>query len=317
MELHRCFQLDEDDPLVADLGLLGAAAIAYARCGYAVLPLAPGRKPPHKMLGEVGGVHLATADTRTIHGWWRRDRTANVGIACGSPSRLIVFDLDVKNGDGHAEFAQHLGAYIPQELVAATPSGGTHIWLRTPAGLAVRGKQGLFPNVDVKGDGGYVAAWPSTGKVISAGHGDRGAAVDVPYSWAAGCPCTPPDLPDPDKVTEWIGTQPSKDTRRGLSGDEPVDLTALAEEGIPSGSRNVTLYRALCRLYRMHGLSGEAEELATGWLERVMARTERTDFGDREVDAIRGYARSWVAAQEAAGRPGLASWENWRRKHGA
>jgi hypothetical protein len=311
---HRCFEFGPDDPLVADLGPAGAAAIAYARNGYAVLPLAPGRKPPHRMLGEVGGVHLATTDARVISAWWRSDRTANVGVACGSVSRLVVFDLDVKHGDGPAEFREHLGAYIPDDAKVATPSGGLHIWLRTPAGLAVRGKQGLYPNVDVKADGGYVVAAPSIGSVTSAGHGDKGASVDLPYRWVSGCPCSLPALPDAEQLAAWIGAQPGRADRLGLEGAEPIDLDELVADGMASGSRNVTLYRVLCSLYRKYGTGPDAEPVIDYYLERILARTDRTDFGDREVAAIRSYARSFAAAQEEAGRPMMASWLKWRKR---
>lgn len=313
---HRCFQFGEDDPLVADLGPFGAAAIAYARNGYAVLPLAPGRKPPHKMLGPTGGVHLATADARVIAGWWRADKTANVGVACGRVSRLVVFDLDVKHGDGPAEFAEHLGSYIPQDVTAATPSGGQHIWLRLPAGMNFRGKQGLYPNVDVKADGGYVVAAPSLAQVTSAGHGDKAAAVELPYRWRSGCPCRLPELPDAEAVAAWLERQPSSAVRLGLEGAEPVDLEKLVAEGMSSGSRNITLYRTLCSLYRKYGAGPDAEPVIDHYLERIMARTDRTDFGDREVAAIRGYARTFAAAQEEAGRPMMASWLNWRKRWG-
>lgn len=312
---HECFRFGSDDPLVADLGPFGAAAVSYVDNGYAVLPLAPGRKPPHKMLGEVGGVHLASRDRRAVWDWWRRDRTANVGVACGAVSRLIVFDLDVKGGeDGRAAFDEHLGRWIPQECVARTPSGGWHIWLRLPPGLAARGKQGLYPGVDVKADGGYVVAHSSVIPVSSAGHGDKAVSVDLPYTWETGCPCRAPELPDAAAVTEWIGAQPSRATRAGLEGAEPVDLGQLETEGLPMGSRNVGLYRALCKLYRVLGLHDEAEHQIDERLARIMARTDETDFGKREQDAIRGYARAYVAAQEEAGRPLLASFENWRKR---
>lgn len=314
MNGHRCFELPADDPLVADLGPFGAHAVAYARNGYAVLPLAPGRKPPHKMLGERGGVHLATTDVRVISGWWRTDRTANVGVACGRVSRLLVFDLDVKHGDGPAQFAEHLGAHIPQELVAATPSGGQHIWLRLPAGLDCRGKQGLYPDVDVKADGGYVVAAPSLASVTSAGHGDKAASVALPYTWVSGCPCSAPAAPDAEQLAAWIGAQPSSAVRLGLEGAEPIDLDTLVGEGMQSGSRNVTLYRVLCKLYRTYGTGPDAEPVVGEYLDRILARTERTDFGDREVSAIRDYARAFCAAQEDAGRPGMASWLGWRKR---
>jgi hypothetical protein len=308
---HNCFQFADDDPLVFDLGL-GAWALAYADRGYAVLPLAIHAKQPHPMLGGEGGVHHATRDRRLITDWWRRDHFAGIGVATGAVSRLIVFDQDTKGGeDGLANFARELGAWIPQNVVDATPSGGRHAWLRTPAGLAVRGKQGLYPGVDVKGDGGYVVAPPSM--VMRYGierPGERPSdGVPLPYEWERGCPCSLPDMPDAERSCEWIGGQPSQGERAGLEGGLPADPEQHAKDGLPQGARNVTLYRDTCSMYRTYGTGPDGEDQVDRWLPQVLDNTVRAGFGDREVDAIRRWARAYVATQEAAGRELMTGWE--------
>jgi hypothetical protein len=309
---HECFRFSPDDPLVADLGPAGAAAISYVDRGYAVLPLAPGGKRPHSVLGEHGGVYRASTDRRDVVAWWRRHKTANVGVACGQVSRLIVFDLDVKSGeDGPAEFARQLGPWIPQQLVVRTPTGGRHIWLRTPAGLAVPGKQGLLPGVDVKGDGGYVVAAPS---VLAVGGADRpgersGGTVELPYSWESGCPCSPPELPDAEAVCGWAGAQPSRAAGAGLGG-EPADLEKLERDGLENGSRNVSLYKAMCSAYRRYGTGAAGEQTVSGVLERIMAATvSRAGFSDREVAAVRSYARAFAARREDEDRQLASRWK--------
>ena len=75
-----------------------AAALAYARRGWAIHPLRPGDKLP--LLKD--WPHNATTNEQTIAAWWRQWPDANIGLACG-PSRLLVVDLDVKGRvDGRA-----------------------------------------------------------------------------------------------------------------------------------------------------------------------------------------------------------------------
>ena len=80
------------------------AALAYGAAGWPVLPVAgasagecackrscesPGKHPITRH-----GVHDATTDPVLIGEWWHRSPGANVGIATGVASGLVVVDLD-------------------------------------------------------------------------------------------------------------------------------------------------------------------------------------------------------------------------------
>lgn len=289
------------DPLAARYGL-GAAAMRYQQMGYRVLPLARGSKKPHGMLGWQGGVHHATADMAQAGRWWSEDPAAGVGIATGSG--LVVWDLDVKHGeDGPAEFAVALAPWLPagSAPVARTPSGGWHIWMAAPPVHAPDGspwprpvpmRPGLLPGVDVKGDGGYVAAWPS--RVVVAGR--EGEAL-LPYEWASGCPCTLPEVPA--GVLAWLAAAPSTGSRSGgeIGGPAP-DYDAAVQHGLQPGSRNVDLYRLACSEYRRFGLGSEGQAAVAQRIGRVLAATDRRDFGQPEVDRILRSAREFVASRE-------------------
>jgi hypothetical protein len=136
-----------------------ASALDYARRGWQVLPLEPAGKRP---LGALvpHGLKEATTDETTIRQWWTTEPNANVGIATGAVSGLVVIDVDGADG------AQELRELVDQHgrfkaTWARTGSGGWHAYLQYP-GVEVRNSAGkLGPGLDVRGDGGYVVAPPS------------------------------------------------------------------------------------------------------------------------------------------------------------
>src|SRR5437762_216479 len=82
---------DESQPR----GSLSEAALQYARDGWLVFPLF-GKAP----LKGSNGHRDATTDLEKIRAWWRTYPRANIGLATGSLSGLIVLDVDPRHG-GH------------------------------------------------------------------------------------------------------------------------------------------------------------------------------------------------------------------------
>jgi hypothetical protein len=125
------------------------AALAYAQRGWPVHPLRPRSKVPLTQ----HGVHDASCDERVICDWWRGNASANVGIATGESSGLIVLDIDPRSG-GSTD-----GLDVPATLTARTGGGGNHYVYSAPG--ARRGRK-YRPGVDIKADGGYIVAPPSS-----------------------------------------------------------------------------------------------------------------------------------------------------------
>ena len=76
-------------------------------------------------------------------------------IITGKYNGFIVLDVDVKKGDGH----ESLPGDIPDTVTASTRSGGRHYYFKYPKQLNyVPSLTGLFDNVDLRGDGGYVVS---------------------------------------------------------------------------------------------------------------------------------------------------------------
>lgn len=153
--------------------LLGAA-LGYAAEGGAVLPLhtavngqcscrradcsSPAKHPRLRH-----GLHEATTDTDQIRQWWTRWPQANIGVRTGEASNLVVLDVDIRHGGHHtlADLAGRDPAVLDTRLIR-TGGGGWHLYFRHP-GHAVRNSAGLLGSgIDVRGDGGYIVAPPST-----------------------------------------------------------------------------------------------------------------------------------------------------------
>ena len=155
------------------------AALAYAGAGWAVLPLAgadDGRctcrracASPAKHPLSRHGVRDASVDEPQIRRWWLQWPAANVGIATGARSGLVVVDVDLdRGGRASLQVLHDAGRVLPPSRRVSTGGGGFHLYYRQPAGTVVPNTAGRLPNVsallpgiDLRGDGGYVVAPPS------------------------------------------------------------------------------------------------------------------------------------------------------------
>lgn len=291
------FTFRADDPLTNSLGL-GSAALRYAGLGYAVIPLARGGKRPHRMLGDRGGIHLASRDPQVVYNWWRSDIAANIGVATGSVNSLMVIDLDVKGGsNGPMELESFLAAYpltLPYDVVARTPSGGWHLWLRAYGEVPER--PGIRPGVDVKGDGGLVVAPPSL-QVFTPDDRSGGTTgeVTVPYEWVQGCPHAVPDAPP--WSLDWIAhadPAPRENAHASTGDTGKVNVAGAVEHGVAVGSRNREIYRIACRLYREHGTHPDGARIVRETVRSVWERTDQHDFPWREVMVCIESARRFI-----------------------
>lgn len=150
------------------------AALEYASQGLCVIPLhsirngkctcrrSAGCGSPGKHPRTANGVHDASRDRSVIRAWWQRWLDANVGIATGAESGLVVLDIDPRNGgdESFTRLGDMIGA-LPVSVRVRTGGGGFHLYLEHP-NTQVRNRtlDGL-PGIDIKGDGGYVVAPPS------------------------------------------------------------------------------------------------------------------------------------------------------------
>jgi len=287
------------------------AARSYARRGWAVLPLKPRGKEP---LTE-HGVKDATTDLDTIEEWWRRWPKANVGIATGAVSGLVVLDIDPRNGGDEALeglLAQHggwgvptdggypetwtglTGGGYPETWTVLTGGGGQHYYFAIDGPVPSRQ---LAKGVDLKGDGGYVVAPPSV-------HQSGRKYV-------------------PEASTEYLSPAPAPAWLLGAAGARKAPLYQEQDgQAVREGQRNAYLASLAGKLRRM-GLSQagiEAELLAINAaccvpplpeaeVRRIAASIARYEPGrpaEAELSAADGAGEEYFADEQGT----------WRRRRG-
>lgn len=216
------------------------ATIEYSRLGWAVLPLhtpdlqgtcscsagescsSSGKHPRNR-----DGVHGASSEKKKIRQWWAESPDANIGIACG-PSRLLVVDVDPRNG-GDKTFKRLKKQHgFPDTVTAITSGGGRHLYyLDDPkSSRSVTDLTGDSGGVDIKAASGYVVAPSSLHK--SGEH----------YRWAKG---QSPNECDLAQAPEWL-----------LAQVVQASTAEFIDDGGPilDGQRNETLFRLACSLRR-------------------------------------------------------------------
>ncbi len=255
---------------------LGAGALDYAARGLPVFPLKQGTKKPAIPRSNGGHGFLdATCDETTLRTWWeQRFPKANVGLATGKAG-LFVVDVDTGKPEASAEDKRRAFEFVIEHgldgapVIVETPSGGRHYYFRKPSSGAPS-KQDAFglPLVDLRADGGYVVAPPSTT--------DVGA-----YSFA--------DEPDFEALTEPPDSLLALLNGNGRQAAQPVSET------IPQGQRNGTL-TSLAGTMRRRGMGEEAIAAA------LLAENERSCDPALSKTEVRSIARS-VSQYEPAPTP--------------
>jgi putative DNA primase/helicase len=113
------------------------------------------------------GLKDATVDRSQIERWWRHNERvpSNLAIATGMQSKLVVIDVDPRNGGDEtlAALEAELGP-LPRICTVRTGGGGIHIYLRHPCDDRMPSRNGWRKGIDIKADGGYVIAPPSVHK---------------------------------------------------------------------------------------------------------------------------------------------------------
>jgi len=194
----------------------------YASKGWDVFPITPRRKnPPLVKWGDE-----ATTEPGTISRWWNDSPQANIGIATGARSGIIVLDIDPEHGGEESLMALIVqNGPLPETPESLTGSGGRHIVFRHP-GPEIRNSAGkLGPGLDIRGDGGYIVAPPSihpNGKSYEWEISSRPSKINIAPmpGWLVGLLTTPDEgqYQPADTVTGKIVSGSRNDILASLAG---------------------------------------------------------------------------------------------------
>lgn len=166
-----------------------------------------------------------------VRAWWRRHPNANIGMATGKLSGVIVLDCD--SGEARQLCMSMGGLNHTQAIWTGTP-GGCHFWMRHP-GVALPNFVKDIPGTDFRGDGGFVILPPS--------RHHKGAN----YRWVENTRHL-----EPAPVPDWL-LQLFEDKARGASSSsagtwngEPINVDEMLQ-GFDEGNRDNGLFKLACR----------------------------------------------------------------------
>ncbi len=266
--------------------LLGIA-LENAGRGWAVFPLEPlGKRPLGRLAPR--GLHDATCDIDRIQAWWRAEPRANVAVATGAVSGLVVLDVDGLDG-WRALCAiqdQHPTVLAPYQVDTPRPEGA-HRYFVHPGHNVANSAGRLGPGLDVRGDGGYV---------VGAGSRRPGGAWVAVLRWED-CPrvVLPPWLEAKPETPSWKPQPPRLVSGRGYGGAALRSEAQRVRAAVP-GSRNATLNGSAFALGQLVG-AGLLDRSEAAWALADAAQ----GCGLGEAEAVRTI-RSGLAAGEASPR---------------
>jgi Bifunctional DNA primase/polymerase, N-terminal len=284
------------------------AALAYAQRGWPVFPIASVDRRTGQCACQDGvdceqiGKHplvrwgdRASTDEDQIRDWWRWKPLANIGVATGQRSGLVVVDLD-RHHDGlctREELAER-GLIFPPTVAARTRSLGWHFFYTTPPDRRVLNTEGELagvgktPGIDVRGDGGYIIMTPS----IRPAPGPVGAGPRLRrYQWAdrptrlAPAPewvTVPRRAPEPVHagVPSTRARLPSAGRNLSARAQAAFDAEIRRVQHAGEGHRNAALFHAAANLFEIVNSGYLSEERVRG---ELTAASRTAGLGEREI----------------------------------
>lgn len=286
-------------------------ALACARRGWRVFPVAAGKKAPPLVKWKAE----ATTDEDTIRGWWEEWPDVNLAIACGEESDIMVLDID--GPEGYAWLARYEEQHgkLPHTLRSLTRSGLEHILFRYREGLGNAVKP--VPGIDIRTQGGYVLT--ANSRVQDEETGEWGS-----YQWSADGHPSEVELAEiPEALFQALKPRPKKaapkrenkktQTPQGTTADKYAAFRSLSRLG-PEIAEEYQTWLEVGQA--LHSIDPEDTELLTLW-DAWSQQSSKYEAGDCEkrwasFGADRGYtvatlihyaragaSRSWAAAPES------------------
>lgn len=265
------------------MGDTSLMAAYYANLGLRVTPLhgvdaegctcrSKGCRCAGKHPRTMHGLKDGSNDPQVVAQLWTRWPFANIGICTGTDSGVLVVDID-----DMTQVPEILRPWAceptPATWRATTGRGGKHIFFRYDGEGGIKSRNGVWPKIDCKADGGYVVAAPS-----------QHANGNI-YRWDEGC--APSDV-----VLAALPTDIEKILRTSTA-----ELAQHAEfvAGKPPVAGNQVVLQP-----------GEMP-LTTAELRRIAAALQVIPADDREVWLNVGMALKSTCAGEQA----FELWDGW------
>lgn len=229
------------------------AAVRYALAGYYIFPC-------EKKIPLTGaGFKNATLDAAQISKWWTENPAAQIALPTGETNHLFVIDVDGPEGEQAVKKMN-----LPETFTVSTRPGRFQRWYKQPHGTKSKCSASILgPQIDTRGDGGYVIVPPSI-------HHETGEPYKVIKNipWAD----APISLLEPQKSSSRVGqSSPISD------GDQ-----------IPKGKRHDTMLRIAGALRARH----LSPEMILAQLRMANERQCRPPLDDADLQKLSQYVGS-------------------------
>ena len=268
-------------------------ALRLAASGFKVFPCAENGKLP----AIKDFPNRATTDQKRVESWWN-GRPKNVGISTShfaADEALVIVDVDVKagkRGDLSLLQLEMEGFELPATFTVSTPSGGQHLYYRTPKALR-QGTDTLGNGLDIRSLGGYVLG---PGSVID------GRTYEVTNKI--------PPVPAPDWLVARLGAARSRADAsvEPLPGVEPERaaqraskwLAAYAPTATEGQGGDAETFKVAAHLKDLGCDADQALDLMAPWNERCSPPWSQEELETKVRNAFRyGKDPIGIAAPEA------------------
>jgi len=260
-------------------------------CGRGTDCSGPGKHPVHTAWQNPLTAVTTTARARST--WGDPSRTLySVGLLCGEPSRVVVIDVDPRNGGMNSldELERVLPGGLPATLTSETGGGGRHLFYTLPEGVNVK-KGPLhkdFPGIDVQGNGSQVVLPPSRHK------------SGLRYAWADGRVGNEAVEACPEPMLELLLRRSGGANGAGGAGT-PLDVDSLLKDKVPEGQRDNTLLRVATRYARTLGVgTDEQRAMVVAAVETFNDRACVPPLAREDVSRIARQAVNFVEGNPSA-----------------
>lgn len=259
---------------------LDQALYYIEKLGWSVIPVGADKKP----LVEWKLYQSQKATKEQVIEWFSKPEV-NIGIITGRISNLVVIDIDPRH-DGTDEAFKEIST-----IKSATGGGGWHYYFLFEEGI--QNSASIRPGIDIRGEGGYVVAPPS-----SHNSGKN-------YEWING-PDNTPLISLPAFIKDW--TKESKNFVKVPNSKWDKKLLNGASEGNRNDSA-ASVVGKLLKHFKQEDWEEEVWPLVEGWnlknnppLSEVELRTVFESISNKELNSTDEKEET----EESSGRRSVA-----------
>ena len=237
-------------------------ALEYLAMGFSVIPVRPGGKEPLVPWATYQDRYPTAEDIDTWMELWPQ---CNLGIITGKISGISVIDVDGEKGRDSIK-----GIVLPPTRVVKTPRGYHYYYQYSEAMRTVAGQ---LDGVDIRSDGGFVVAPPSSVNDLSY-HVVRDNDIA--------------SFDPPKELIERRGAVTVEVEQRDDLPSMPRWIAQALQNGAPDGERNQTATKLVGYLHNR----GIAPDIISGILRDFAARCsppmDATEL-DRTIESVTRY----------------------------